>query len=143
MKVFRTCVATVVVAVALFVLANLSFAEEGAMTNDTLEFKMRWDTNADVDLWVTEPNGFKIWYREREGNGRRGHLLQDVTRGPGTEVYRVIKARQGIYRIQANLFAWRDARPDAGLYLGLGQWAPGGRGRRGHSQPTRGEQSLA
>jgi hypothetical protein len=73
-------------------------------TKADLRVTITWNTDAtDVDLWVIEPDGTKVFYSARKSkNG--GELSQDMTRGYGPERYHIVKAVPGEYRIIAHYF---------------------------------------
>src|SRR5262249_24781437 len=77
----------------------------GTQQPSDLRVTISWNTDAtDVDLWVIEPDGFKVCYaapRSRSG----GQLSQDQTQGYGPERYQIGKARQGTYLIKVHYFA--------------------------------------
>ena len=65
---------------------------------------MMWNTDrTDVDLHVLEPTGEECFYehpRTRIG----GQITRDVTQGFGPEMYTLVNAKQGSYKILANYF---------------------------------------
>jgi tetratricopeptide (TPR) repeat protein len=78
-----------------------------------LRVTISWNTDAtDVDLWVIEPDGTKVFYsntRSRSG----GELSQDQTQGYGPERYRIGQAQPGTYKVLVHYF-----RPNANLLGG-------------------------
>jgi tetratricopeptide (TPR) repeat protein len=60
---------------------------------------MSWNTDAtDIDLWVIEPDGTKVFYSApKSKNG--GELSQDMTQGFGPERYQMKKAVPGEYKV--------------------------------------------
>jgi len=71
-----------------------------------------WNTdNSDIDLWVTDPLDEKCFYQhpETEAGGR---ISQDVTGGYGPEEFRLKKAVNGKYTVEANLYG--DTRQTLG-----------------------------
>lgn len=90
-------------------LEGLSAAREPS----DLRVSVSWNTDAtDVDLWVIEPDGTKVFYSSpRSKSG--GELSQDQTQGYGPERYRIAKARPGEYRIVVHNF-----RPNPNLLGG-------------------------
>ena len=63
-----------------------------------------WETsNQDVDLYVTTPRGNTFYYSKKTIPGEKGRLSVDAVRGPATEVWEVLDATPGVYRIEANL----------------------------------------
>lgn len=69
---------------------------------------MTWSAdNTDIDLWVTEPTGEKVYYgHNRSLTG--GLVSCDFTGGYGPEEYMVRKARKGKYTIQAHFYGSRS-----------------------------------
>jgi tetratricopeptide (TPR) repeat protein len=70
-----------------------------------LRVSISWNTDAtDVDLWVIEPDGFKVYYQAtRSPSG--GELSQDQTQGYGPERYQIARARRGTYVVKVHYFA--------------------------------------
>jgi hypothetical protein len=64
-----------------------------------LRVTISWNTDAtDVDLWVIEPDGTKVFYQNRTSkNG--GKLSQDMTQGYGPERYQIDHAQPGLYTV--------------------------------------------
>lgn len=74
-----------------------------------LRVTLTWDTpGTDVDLWVTGPDGEKVFYGHRAGKAG-GTLDTDVTTGFGPETYTQARAAKGTLRVQAH--AYRIDRP--------------------------------
>lgn len=74
-----------------------------------LRVTMTWDTpGTDVDLWVTGPDGEKVFYSHRQG-ASGGTLDTDVTTGFGPETYTQARLQKGTLRVQAH--AYRIERP--------------------------------
>jgi uncharacterized protein YfaP (DUF2135 family) len=103
-----------------------------------LRVTLTWDTPAtDVDLWVTGPDGEKVFYSHRQG-ALGGTLDTDVTTGYGPETFTLARLVPGAWRIQAHYFGgqaptWvavtvveREGQPDEarrvfrGLLLAVG-----------------------
>lgn len=76
---------------------------KGGTEND-IKVYLTWDTDhSDVDLWVTNPAGEKVFYSHR--NGKFGEaLFDDVTTGYGPESFTAPNAAQGEYVVQVNYF---------------------------------------
>jgi tetratricopeptide (TPR) repeat protein len=76
---------------------------KGGTEND-IKVYLTWDTDhSDVDLWVTNPAGEKVFYSHR--NGKFGEaLFDDVTTGYGPESFTAPKAAPGEYVVQVNYF---------------------------------------
>jgi hypothetical protein len=73
-------------------------------TRDDLRVTISWNTDAtDVDLWVIEPDGTKVFYSNpRSKSG--GELSKDQTQGYGPERYRIARARPGTYKVLLHYF---------------------------------------
>jgi len=70
-----------------------------------LRVTLTWDTpGTDVDLWVTGPDGEKVYYQQKQGKAG-GTLDTDVTTGYGPETYTQAHAPAGTYRVQAHYFS--------------------------------------
>jgi hypothetical protein len=77
----------------------------GGTGEDDLRITIAWNTDAtDVDLWVIEPDGTKVFYRARKSPSG-GELSDDMTQGYGPERYRIKKAKPGEYRIIAHYYS--------------------------------------
>jgi uncharacterized protein YfaP (DUF2135 family) len=71
-----------------------------------LRITLTWDTPAtDVDLWVTGPDGEKVFYSQRQG-ALGGTLDTDVTTGYGPETFTLARLTRGPkgWLIQAHYF---------------------------------------
>jgi Ca-activated chloride channel homolog len=67
-----------------------------------------WDAdNTDIDLWVTDPNGQKVYYGARESY-QGGRMSQDFTGGYGPEEFSLKKAKPGKYKIEAQFYGHRQ-----------------------------------
>jgi hypothetical protein len=67
--------------------------------------KIDWDSAADVDLHVTDPQNNEFYYSKPNRNGRtfpnsQGRLSTDTAVGPGIEVWQIPVAGPGSYRIE-------------------------------------------
>ena len=64
-------------------------------TENDIKVYLTWDTDhSDVDLWVTNPAGEKVFYSHK--NGKFGEALyDDVTTGYGPESFTAPKAAPG------------------------------------------------
>jgi uncharacterized protein YfaP (DUF2135 family) len=70
-----------------------------------LRVTMTWDTNGtDIDLWVTGPDGEKVFYSNKNGKAG-GSLDVDVTTGFGPETYTQARAQPGTYKVQAHYYS--------------------------------------
>jgi tetratricopeptide (TPR) repeat protein len=77
----------------------------GTQVQSDLRVTISWNTDAtDVDLWVIEPDGFKVFYAQPRSPGG-GVLSQDQTQGYGPERYHVGQARKGVYVVKVHYFA--------------------------------------
>jgi hypothetical protein len=54
--------------------------------------------DADIDLWVDEPNGERVNY-EQPLSSAGGHISNDMTEGFGPEEYAIRRAPEGSYRV--------------------------------------------
>ncbi len=69
-----------------------------------LRVVMTWDAdNADMDLWVTDPNGERCYY-SHPLTYQGGRMSRDFTRGYGPEEFSLKKAKPGKYKIEANYY---------------------------------------
>jgi uncharacterized protein YfaP (DUF2135 family) len=69
-----------------------------------LRVTLTWDTPAtDIDLWVTGPDGEKVYYQQKQGKAG-GTLDTDVTTGYGPETYTQARVQPGTYRVQAHYY---------------------------------------
>jgi uncharacterized protein YoxC len=72
---------------------------------------MKWETQKqDVDLHVIDPNNNEFYYQKHNRNhahfpNANAELSVDTTKGPGIEIWENPLAKQGIYKIYANLYA--------------------------------------
>jgi hypothetical protein len=70
-----------------------------------LRVSITWNTdNTDVDLWVIEPDGARVYYQNQKSPSG-GVLSQDQTQGYGPERYHIPRARKGEYTIKVHYFA--------------------------------------
>ena len=71
---------------------------------------LTWNTNdCDIDLWVTDPNGEKCFYKHPY-TVIGGRLSDDITQGYGPEEFCLKKAAKGEYLIQANYYGTRSQK---------------------------------
>lgn len=71
---------------------------------------LTWNTNdCDIDLWVTDPNGEKCYYKHRY-TVIGGRISDDVTRGYGPEEFCLKKAAKGEYLIEADYYGTRSQK---------------------------------
>lgn len=75
----------------------------GGTVND-IKVYLTWDTDhSDVDLWVTNPAGEKVFYSHKKGQFGEA-LFDDVTTGYGPESFTATRAHAGEYVVQVNYF---------------------------------------
>ena len=73
-------------------------------TENDIKIYLTWDTDrSDVDLWVTNPAGEKVYYEHKAGTFGDA-LYDDITTGDGPESYTAPKAVPGTYLVQVNYF---------------------------------------
>ena len=76
---------------------------------------INWETQKqDIDLWVIDPNGKKFYYSKKKHTGIRGLLSVDDTDGPGLEVFQVVRAYPGDYKVYYHLYSRKgnNANPE-------------------------------
>ena len=89
---------------------------------------LTWDTDrTDVDLWVLNPAGEKIFYSHKQGKGGDA-LFDDVTTGYGPESYSARQAAPGKYLVSVNYYgtsrdAFAEARGEVTVVLRRGHGA--------------------
>jgi hypothetical protein len=62
--------------------------------------KIEWNSDADVDLYVTDPKGNQFSLFKRSYPGSQARLSTDKAKGPGVEVWQTPAAEPGPYRIE-------------------------------------------
>lgn len=85
----------------------------GGTVND-IKVYLTWDTDrSDIDLWVLNPGGEKVFYSHKQG--RNGDaLFDDVTNGYGPESYSARQAVPGKYLVYVNYYGTsRDSFAEA------------------------------
>ncbi|MBL8470154.1 MAG: DUF2135 domain-containing protein [Rhodocyclaceae bacterium] len=94
-----------------------------------LRVVLSWDAdNTDIDLWVTDPNGEKVFYAH-PASYQGGRISRDFTGGYGPEEFSLKLAKPGRYLIQANFYGNRQQVVSgattlmANLYTGFGSAA--------------------
>jgi tetratricopeptide (TPR) repeat protein len=96
----------------------------GGVENDIKVF-LSWDTDrTDVDLWVTNPKGERVFYEHKQGS-LGDALFRDVTSGYGPESYSARTAAPGTYLVQVNYYetdrqAFAEARGEVVVVLNEG-----------------------
>ncbi|MDD5613155.1 MAG: DUF2135 domain-containing protein, partial [Gallionella sp.] len=69
-----------------------------------LRVVLSWDAdNTDIDLWVTDPNGEKVYYGNRLSY-QGGAISRDFTGGYGPEEFSLRNAKPGVYKVQAHFY---------------------------------------
>lgn len=105
-------------------LAQLAPASERPQ-ND-IKVYLTWDTDhSDVDLWVTNPAGEKVFYSHKQGKFGEA-LYDDVTTGYGPESFTAPEAVPGDYVVQVNYFGrgrsnFSEARGEVVIVLDEGK----------------------
>lgn len=89
---------------------DTAFIDRRLLKNMPLDLRvvLAWDSdNSDMDLWVTDPNGEKCYYGNR--NTFQGGLISDdFTGGYGPEEFVLKDAKPGKYKVEANFFGDRQ-----------------------------------
>ena len=69
---------------------------------------LTWDSdNSDMDLWVTDPNGEKVYYGHQQSH-QGGKISRDFTGGYGPEVFWLKDPKAGEYEIRAHFYGDRQ-----------------------------------
>ena len=103
---------------------TLGLAVKGGAKND-IKIYLTWDTDrSDVDLWVVNPAGQKVFYSRKLGKFG-GALFDDVTSGYGPESFSAREATRGTYLVQVNFYstsrrAFSEARGEVVVILNEG-----------------------
>ena len=83
---------------------SITFKALDVGTGD-VQISLTWDTETDVDLWLTEPNNNKIWYVSKESS-TGGELDFDNVYGYGPEnIFYKNTAPSGTYKVEVNYFS--------------------------------------
>ena len=89
---------------------DTAFIDRRLLKNMPLDLRvvLGWDSDdSDMDLWVTDPNGERCYYGNR--NTYQGGLLSDdFTGGYGPEEFVLKDAKPGKYKVEANFFGDRQ-----------------------------------
>ncbi|GEM46053.1 VIT domain-containing protein [Deinococcus cellulosilyticus] len=73
-----------------------------------LRVVLTWDAdNTDMDLWITDPNGERVFYGHRLSY-QGGRISRDMTGGYGPEEFTLKSAKPGKYIIQADYYGNRQ-----------------------------------
>ena len=89
-----------------------SFIDKRLLKKEPVDIRvvLTWDTdNSDMDLWVTDPEEERCFYRHRE-TYLGGIISQDVTGGYGPEEFMLKKAPKGNYKIEVNYYGNRSQK---------------------------------
>jgi Ca-activated chloride channel homolog len=76
------------------------------LKNLTLDLRatLSWDAdNTDIDLWVTDPNGERVFYGNALSH-QGGRVSRDITGGYGPEEFSLRHAKPGKYQVHANFY---------------------------------------
>lgn len=69
-----------------------------------LRVALTWDAdNTDIDLWITDPNGEKVFY-SHPLSYQGGRISRDMTGGYGPEEFSLKSAKKGKYRIEVDYY---------------------------------------
>jgi len=72
-----------------------------------LRVVLTWDAdNTDIDLWVIDPTGMAVYYRQQRSPSG-GHISRDFTEGYGPEAFTIARPLPGTYRVQAHYYGDR------------------------------------
>lgn len=85
---------------------NISAIPKDLIQNYPMDIRivLNWSSdNVDVDLWVTDPNGEKCFYSNKETR-LGGRISNDMTSGYGPEEFLLKKAIAGNYKIEADFY---------------------------------------
>lgn len=70
-----------------------------------IQISLTWNTQTDVDLWLTEPDGTRIWY-QNTSSASGGELDYDNTTGFGPEnIFYLNEAPSGEYTVEVNYYS--------------------------------------
>ena len=84
--------------------AEISRLHLAGGTENDIKVYLTWDTDkSDVDLWVTNPAGERVYYEHKAGKFGEA-LYDDVTTGYGPESFTAPHARTGDYVVQVNYY---------------------------------------
>ncbi len=89
---------------------DTAFIDRRLLRNMPLDLRvvLAWDSdNSDMDLWVTDPNGERCYYGNKD-TYQGGLLSDDFTGGYGPEEFVLKDARPGKYKVEANFFGDRQ-----------------------------------
>lgn len=89
---------------------DISNIDERLLFNMPVDIRivLNWDTdNSDMDLWVTDPDGEKCYYKN-PSTKMGGMISADFTGGYGPEEFMIKKAKKGKYIIQSDYYGTRE-----------------------------------
>ncbi|MDV3458814.1 VIT domain-containing protein [Sphingomonas sp. HF-S4] len=73
-----------------------------ALLDTDVRIVIEWVADdADIDLWVNEPNGERVFYGDQLSSAG-GQISNDMTDGYGPEEYAIRRAPQGAYEVRIN-----------------------------------------
>lgn len=79
---------------------------------------IQWETaRHDVDLHVVDPTGAEFYFQRKRISGRPGELSADTTQGPGVEIWEVVNAPPGTYKVYYRFYA-KKGNPQAATVKG-------------------------
>ena len=71
-----------------------------------LQISLSWNIVDDIDLWVTDPSGFRIYYGDKKSIATGGELDRDDVDSFGPEnIFWKEGAPPGTYKVEVNYFA--------------------------------------
>ena len=75
-----------------------------------LQISLSWNIVKDIDLWVTDPSGFRIYYRAKKSPATNGELDRDDVDSFGPEnIFWKQGAPDGPYKVEVNYYAGSGA----------------------------------
>lgn len=89
---------------------DTSAIDERLLLNLPLDLRavLTWDAdNTDIDLWVTDPNGERVFYGHTLSY-QGGRISRDFTGGYGPEEFSLKNAKPGKYLVQAQFYGHRQ-----------------------------------
>jgi Ca-activated chloride channel homolog len=89
---------------------NLTQVDDRLVKNLPLDMRavLSWDAdNTDIDLWVIDPNGEKVYYAHQLSY-QGGRISRDFTAGYGPEEFSLKSAKPGKYEIRAHFYGHRQ-----------------------------------
>ena len=73
------------------------------LSDNSLRFTLTWNNGTDLDLWVTDPRGEKIYYGNMESSSG-GRLNQDHRQGYGPEIIHWNYPPRGTYNVSVDYY---------------------------------------